>query len=82
MSNFKIKGVLVEVIQIFTDCVLVEDPISKNIFIIEFSQIENSENIEYSDNLDSNVVSMEGWVQGKQNIASRKSSPARYSKCR
>lgn len=64
----KVSGVEVDIIELFTDLVLVQEITTKNIYLVPYYCIEADADISYNDNCEdiSNVISLEGWKKWRK----------------
>lgn len=65
METCKVNGVPVEVIECFKEHILVQEVVSRDIYLVFYWQIDPSETIGYNSN-DSNIISLKGWLQWQE----------------
>jgi len=72
----KAHGVSVDILELFDDLILIQEIISKNIYLITYNCIDPHDNIGYNSKCeeDSNVISLKGWSrwQGRKKQPKKK----------
>ena len=72
-KELKIDKKIVEIIELFGDHALVQEIISKKIFIAYFWQFDSCVPVLYNINEEiSNVISLRGWKDGKEEEKNRR----------
>lgn len=61
MENIYVCGVFVEIVEVFEHHVLVQDPATMAVFLVEYQNITPGGAVKYNDRDDSNVISLKGW---------------------
>lgn len=66
LNNLKMDGICIELIQLFDEHALVQEVLSKKIYLIHVRQIDSAFGLEYN-NIEakdlSNVISLKGWIK-------------------
>lgn len=68
MENVKILNIVYDVIEWFDYHVLVQNPDTAELFLVEYQNIDPASGIKYTEVSDSNVVSIRSWVLCQRNI--------------
>jgi hypothetical protein len=74
METIRVCGNELEVIEVFDLCLLVQDPETLAIFVIEYHQIDPSLDVKYTGS-DSNVISLKGYLQWPTRRKRKKTKP-------
>lgn len=74
MEIVKFNGRIVEVIELFSDHLIVQDIRTKEIFLILYCQVEKENEICYNSDDVSNIISLEFWKQCLRKTKSKKTT--------
>lgn len=69
METVFFKGAELDVVELFPEFVVVQDPNSKAVFLLAYEQIDPPSHPDYNDgSIDGNVISLEGYLLWQRNL--------------
>lgn len=75
-DNVTINGVVVEIIELFDEKALVQELISKEIYLIYLCEFDPTDGIGYNNNIEpegrSNIISLKGWLKCQKTRKNKK----------
>lgn len=72
METVVVNGKHLDVIELFPETILVQDIVTKEVFLILYCQVENESGVCYNNSEVSNIISLEYWKKCQKKEKAKK----------